>query len=215
MPRFFLSYRRNDTEGAFLAHMIFRDLRYRYGKGSAFLDVDSRSPGLSFPAKVASALSQSDAVLVLIGPTWLSELKSRQNEQRDWVRYEIAESLKRPYLPVVPICRAGVRLPLPDELPPDLADLAWRDGISLDPFVDFDSHLSRLLADLERIITDLSEQRKADEVARRSAILKLANTVKRLERKRHIEHEQHSRAVARLASAIESLAAKRSSNSKN
>ena len=78
-----------------LAHMIFRELRHKYGEGSAFLDVDSRSPGLSFPAKVATALSNSDAVLVIIGPTWITELDARKNDSRDWVRYEVAESLKR------------------------------------------------------------------------------------------------------------------------
>jgi hypothetical protein len=73
MPHFFISYRRSDQEGQYLAHMIFRELRQRYGAESTFLDVDSRSPGLSFPAKVERALRVTDVVLVIIGPLWLQQ----------------------------------------------------------------------------------------------------------------------------------------------
>lgn len=156
MPRLFLSYRRNDTEGRYLAHMIFRELRGRYGQSSVFLDVDSRSPGLSFPRKVAAALDNSDAMLVVIGSEWLSELHRRKDDPRDWVRYEVAEALKREKLPVVPICSAGTTLPTATALPPDLQDLAWRDGVTLDPFVDFDSHLARLLEDLDRVVREVA-----------------------------------------------------------
>lgn len=154
MLRLFLSYRRDDTAGKYLAHMIYRELRRRYGEGSAFLDVDARSPGLSFPKKVKAALDGSDAVLVVIGPEWLNQLKSRLNDERDWVRYEVSESLKRPNLPVVPVCHGTTSVPPPQDLPAELQELAWRDGVALDPFVDFDAHLARLLADLERSVQE-------------------------------------------------------------
>lgn len=140
--------------------MVFREIRQRYGEGSAFLDVDSRSPGLSFPVKVARALDQSDVVLVFLGPTWLQVLNERRNDPRDWVRYEIAESLRRPDLPVVPVCRAGVEVPSADDLPEEIRELAWRDGVSLDPFLDFDSHVARLFKDLERVFEELAADRK-------------------------------------------------------
>src|SRR5262245_8746840 len=108
MPHFFISYRRTDQEARYLSHMIFRELRYRYGDQSVFLDVDARSPGLSFPMKVESALNRTDAVLVIIGPTWLQSINERIDDSRDWVRFEVAHSLKRSYLPVVPICCPGV-----------------------------------------------------------------------------------------------------------
>src|SRR4051812_348175 len=141
MPHFFISYRRSDQDGKFLAHMIFRELRRRYGEQSVFLDVDSRSPGLSFPAKVDQALNVTDVVLVIIGPAWLKLLTERPEDSRDWVRYEVAESLKRSWLPVVPVCLAGVEIPRPHQLPEELKELGWRDGVILDPFQDFDSHL--------------------------------------------------------------------------
>lgn len=175
MLRLFLSYRRDDTAGKYLAHMIYRELRRRYGEGAAFLDVDARSPGLSFPNKVRTALDSSDAVLVVIGPEWLNQLKARQDDQRDWVRYEVSESLKRPNLPVVPVCHGSTPIPSPTELPPELQDLAWRDGVALDPFIDFDAHLTRLLADLERVVL---ESRGSDApAAPAAAILPATPTV--------------------------------------
>jgi len=112
-----------------------------------------------------AALDDSDAVLVVIGPEWLPALEARRGDQRDWVRYEIAESLRRPHLPVVPICRAGVSMPQASQLPEEIAELAWRDGIELDPFSDFDAHVSRLLVDLERVISQRGETRPTREEA--------------------------------------------------
>lgn len=159
MPRYFLSYRRNDKDGAVLAHMVFRELKRKYGSENTFFDVDSRNPGMSFPTKVADALSKTDAVLVIIGPDWLKELNARANEPHDWVRYEVSESLKQAALPVVPICREGVEMPKAEHLPSSLAGLADRDGIFLDPFSNFEAHLARLLIDLERVIAEQSELR--------------------------------------------------------
>jgi hypothetical protein len=156
MPKFFLSYRRADAGGEVLAHMIFRDLRHRYGSDAAFLDVDTRRPGLSFPSKVRTALDSSDAVLVIIGPEWVKCLQERALDERDWVRYEVAESLKREGLPVVPVCHSKAQMPSARDLPDELKGLADRDGVSLDPFADFDAHISRLLEDLETVIRERS-----------------------------------------------------------
>jgi hypothetical protein len=99
-------------------------------------------------------------VLVIIGPSWLQLLNERLEDPRDWVRYEIAESLKRRWLPVVPVCRAGVEMPRPHQLPEELRDLGWRDGVILDPFQDFDSHLTRLLGDVERVIEAMRKEKE-------------------------------------------------------
>jgi hypothetical protein len=160
MPHFFISYRRMDQEGRYLAHMVFRELRGLYGEHSVFLDVDSLSPGLSFPAKVGRALDRTDVVLVMIGPDWMRLLNERLSESTDWVRYEVAQSLARTWLPVVPVCCAGVQVPRVHELPDDLRDLGWRDGITLDPFQDFDSHLHRFLVNIERVLEGLREEKE-------------------------------------------------------
>jgi len=166
MPHFFISYRRNDQDGRYLAHMLFRELRNRYGEQSLFLDVDSRSPGLSFPMKVDRALNRTDVVLVIIGPAWMKLLIDKLEDSRDWVRYEIAESLKRSCLPVVPICVHGVDMPQPHQLPEDLRELGFRDGIVFDPFQDFDSHLNRFLADTEQVLETFRAEKEELRLAR-------------------------------------------------
>ena len=155
MPHFFISYRRSDQEGQYLAHMISRELRRRYGPASVFLDVASRSPGLSFSAKVDLALKDTDVVLVIIGPSWLQRLNERAGDLRDWVRYEISESLKRDSLPVVPICRAGVAMPSSDELPEELRALCLNGVVTLDPFEEVEAQLVRLLSGLENRVETL------------------------------------------------------------
>lgn len=209
MLRFFISYRRADPDGVVLAHMIFRELRYRYGVGSAFLDVDSSSPGLSFAVKVATALSKSDAVLVIIGSAWLAELEARRNDSRDWVRYEIAESLKRQFLPVVPVCRDGVDIPKSHELPTEIADLAEREGVSLDPFADFDARLGRFLTNLERVIGELAEERAAHEAKKRAAITSLCTVLRQVAQGKQLEAERRREAIGRIASLLQRKAGPR------
>ncbi len=134
--------------------MVCRSLRSRYPKHTIFLDVDARDPGLSFPEKVRTALDNSDAMLVIIGSDWLRRLNERKEWERDWVRLEVGDALKRQGFPVVPVWHHRASLPDQSDLPPDLADLAWRDGVSIDPFHEFDSRLGRLMSDLERVIAN-------------------------------------------------------------
>ena len=104
--------------------MLARDLRARLGSHHVFLDVDSLTPGKAFPEKLATTLSQVNAVLVVIGSRWLDRLTSVSKMEQDWVRVEIAESLRRPGLPVVPVCSLGVPFPAPNDLPAEIRDLA-------------------------------------------------------------------------------------------
>lgn len=212
MPHFFISYRRSDQEGRYLAHMIFRELRGLYGEQSVFLDVDSLSPGLSFPRKVAGALDRTDVVLVIIGPAWMRLLEERLADSNDWVRYEVAQSLQRTWLPVVPVLCTGVEMPRVHQLPDDLKELGWRDGITLDPFQDFDSHLHRFLINIERVLEELREEKERlralrvqlvtaiagrRERALRSLLSSLTSRLRRLEREeraRRIQDEKRFRA---------------------
>jgi hypothetical protein len=141
--------------------MLARALRARLGDDHVFLDVDSLTPGIAFPEKLAATLRQVDAVLVIIGSRWLDLLISASDLERDWVRFEVAASLRQPGLPVVPVCSIGVRFPSSDDLPAEIRDLAWRDGISLDPFTGFESGVERLLAGLARSMHSHDDLKKA------------------------------------------------------
>ncbi|HSS47747.1 MAG TPA: TIR domain-containing protein [Thermoanaerobaculia bacterium] len=203
MPHFFISYRRSDREGNILAHVLFRELRRRYGEDSAFLDVDSRSPGLSFPVKVERALRVTDVVLAIIGPAWLQTLTERLGDSLDWVRYEVAESLKRSELPVVPVCLAGVEMPRSHQLPEELKDLSSRDGVTLDPCEDFESHLARLLSDVEHV---LETTRRETEDLRLATAREAASTILAAERaakeRAAVEERETKRVLAEEAAKL-------------
>lgn len=153
MPHFFLSYRRIDTEGRYLAHMIYREIKAAFGAEFIFLDVDTRSPGLPFKDKILAALRRTDVVLVVIGPEWLSSLQDRSTAGEDWVRFEVSESLKISGLPVVPVCHVNTKLPSASELPLEMRDLVSRDGVTLDPFDGFERNVRQLLDDLNKLLT--------------------------------------------------------------
>lgn len=164
MPTFFISYRESDSDGKHLAHALYRELKRRYGENAAFLDVDKRKPGMPFPQKVENALKKSDVMLAVIGPEWLRILQDREKEERDWVRLEIAQGLARKNYPVVPVLCPGVRVPTRSQLPPDLEDLHWRDGVTIDPFDLFDEHLDRALRGIEDVLAEIEEKVKREVV---------------------------------------------------
>jgi hypothetical protein len=68
MPKVAISYRRIDSA---IASRIFRGLADRYGKESVFIDVNDVPAGAAFPQYVDKVLSQTQVLLVLIGPSWL------------------------------------------------------------------------------------------------------------------------------------------------
>lgn len=144
----FISYRRADSQGELVANLLYRELCRTEGGHKAFIDIDSSSLGLPFPRKLSDTLNSCDAVLVVIGPQWLNELNGRLDQEQDWVRFEISESLRRRTLPVVPILVGGTALPKSSDLPEDIVELACRDGISIDPIRGFDEQFRRLVAGL-------------------------------------------------------------------
>ena len=90
MPSLFVSYRRDDSAG--FAGRLTDALEQRLGIGSVFRDVDDIRPGADFETAIEHNLEKVQAVLVIIGPGWLSA--GRDGERRldradDYVRREI------------------------------------------------------------------------------------------------------------------------------
>ena len=73
-------------------------------------------------------------LLALIGRSWPSATnddgRRRLDDPGDVVRFETACALRRD-IPVVPVLLQGARMPRADELPDDLKDLAFRNGVEL------------------------------------------------------------------------------------
>jgi TIR domain len=130
MPRIFISYRRDDSASD--ADRLDDALSAALGKRSVFLDIQSIRAGDNFKSALDAALSQTDLTLVLIGKTWLEELRRRADEGvDDFVKLEIERSLGRAGRPVMPLLLHGTDLPSADELPDSLRQLVERQALTL------------------------------------------------------------------------------------
>jgi hypothetical protein len=126
----FVCYRRDDSSAQ--AGRICDRLQKRFGKGRVFRDLDSIAPGENFRQAIARMLATCDAVLVLIGPDWLTcageDGARRIFQPDDVVRNEVAAALESGAL-VVPVLVDGARMPERHELPASLGDLADRNAV--------------------------------------------------------------------------------------
>jgi hypothetical protein len=120
-PSIFICYRREDTSAE--AARLAADLASRFGRSNVFIDIDSISPGMDFEERVERALDGCEFMFVLIGDRWLSTNDSdrRIDKDDDYVRKEVSAGLKRAGLTVIPVLVEHVAMPLPSELPTDVA----------------------------------------------------------------------------------------------
>jgi hypothetical protein len=123
--RIFLSYRRSDVGGH--AGRLADALLQRLGARSVFQDVIAIAPGQDFTAELDRALDDSDAVLAVIGPGWLTAATPqgapRLFEAEDYVRLELTRALNR-NVRVVPVLVGGAALPAATDLPDELRGLS-------------------------------------------------------------------------------------------
>ena len=130
--RVFISYRRDDSSGQ--TGRLADALIQRFGPKGVFQDVANIGPGQDFTDAIERALEDCEAVLAVIGPTWLGEPgpsgKPRLHEADDYVRLELAATLSLDVL-VVPVLVGGGQLPSASELPDDVAALAHRQAVVL------------------------------------------------------------------------------------
>jgi hypothetical protein len=126
MPgKIFISYRRDDVPGD--ARGVRDALAAKYGKSSIFMDIDNLLAGQRFDEELAKALAACDVLVAIIGPRWMGLLKTKSaSGERDYVREEIAQALKRGVVVIpVRVGRDGQMPPLPrsEELPDEIRNL--------------------------------------------------------------------------------------------
>ena len=122
-PSVFISYRRADTGGH--ANRLFDRLRHWFDAGEVFFDVDTFDAGDVFPERIERAIRAAKVVLVVIGPGWLEELKTRAaGKQTDYVRQEVAAAIQRQTagegVLVIPVLMGGAVMPSRKALHSDL-----------------------------------------------------------------------------------------------
>jgi hypothetical protein len=154
MRAIFISYRRDDSEGQ--AGRLYDDLSRRFGDSSVFMDVAAIEPGLDFRKVIDHNVASCGVLLAVIGPGWL-DAKDETGQRRldnptDFVRLETASALKRD-IPVVPVLVHGARMPKAEQLPADLGELAYRNGLEL-THARWDSDVEVLVKALQRHVKD-------------------------------------------------------------
>ena len=148
--RIFISYRRHDS--ADITGRIYDRLVQRFGKDQVFKDVDSIPLGVDFREHLGNVVGRCNLVLAVIGDQWLTSAAAggghRLDDAKDFVRIELESALER-RIPVIPLLVRGAAVPSDSELPPSLAALTYRNGISVRPDPDFHRDIDRLIAGLE------------------------------------------------------------------
>jgi hypothetical protein len=150
--RIFISYRREDSAGH--AGRLYDRLVQRFGEDHVFKDLDSIKPGDVFAQVIAEAVESCDALLAVIGNSWLTitgqDGERRLDDPKDFVRLEIEAALKRG-VRVIPVLVNGAQIPSVSELPPSLVPLVERQALDLSE-KRFDYDVSQLL---ETLLTEV------------------------------------------------------------
>ena len=132
MPAIFISYRRGDAEGE--AGRLFDDLTAQFGAKAIFMDVMDIKPGRDFRKVIDENVSSCGVLLAMIGKGWINARddagRRRLDDPQDFVRLETASALKRD-IPVIPVLVHGASMPLAEQLPEELKELAYRNAVEL------------------------------------------------------------------------------------
>ena len=132
MRAIFISYRRDDAEGE--AGRLYDDLVKFFGDDKVFMDVAGIEPGRDFRSVIDEQVTSCGVLLAIIGKDWINAKdatgRPRLEDPSDFVRLETASALKRD-IPVIPVLVHRAAMPHPEQLPADLADLAYRNAVEL------------------------------------------------------------------------------------
>jgi hypothetical protein len=126
----FINYRRADTRH--VAGRLRDFIQASCQACEVFMDVEDIEPGLDYVTALTRAVGTSDVLLVLIGEQWLAQQDAtgarRIDDPADRLRIEIEAGLAN-QTRVIPVLVDGARMPLANDLPPSLAQLARHHAI--------------------------------------------------------------------------------------
>jgi len=126
MQRIFLSFRKADER--LIRDRLYRALERRFGADQVFKSGDAIQPGSDYAAILRRQAAECQIMLVLIGKGWAGDSPASGqrllDREDDWVRTEIAISLRSGNTVVPVLVGDDVRLPSAETLPPDIAQLA-------------------------------------------------------------------------------------------
>lgn len=130
--KLFISYRRSDARG--VAGRLSDTLGAYFGDDRVFRDIENIAGGADFGDVIKQNLQTADAVIVLIGPDWLSvqnaDGQRRLDDPKDWVAEEIAVAIQM-HKPIFPVLVEGAPMPRAEELPDKLKPLTRYNALSI------------------------------------------------------------------------------------
>ncbi len=146
----FISYRRADS--AQISGRIYDRLYPVFGRKNVFLDVDTIDFGVNFQNFINLTLLDCFAMLVIIGPNWVSILNERRQEgTEDYVRIEVETALKSKQIHVVPVFVDKAEPPSEGDLPQGMRQLPSMNGTVIGTGRDFHPHMDILTNKLKRL----------------------------------------------------------------
>jgi hypothetical protein len=153
MAAIFVSYRRTDSKHP--TGRVHDRLRAEFGKENVFKDVDNIPIGSDFRTVLRDVLGKCRAVLVMIGPGWVTAAEPdgsrRLMNPADFVRLELEATLAR-NIPVVPVLLDGASMPRPADLPDSLQPICYRHAVTIGDDPHFDDDVARLIRGLKKLL---------------------------------------------------------------
>lgn len=153
MNQITICYRREDS--ADVTGRIYDRLVDAFGDDSVFKDVDSMPLGVNFRTYLDGVISESSALLVVIGQKWLTCVNAaggrRLDDAQDVVRLEIETAFAR-RIPIIPLLVQGASMPAEASLPVAIKDLASYNGTTIGHDPIFQSDVDRLIRNLASIV---------------------------------------------------------------
>jgi hypothetical protein len=132
MKEIFICYRREDSSGH--SGRLYDRLIQHFGKERVFLDVGRIRIGDDFVKIIDRAVSDSRAMIVVIGEDWLAATdasgRRRLDDHQDYVRTEIAAGLRKS-IRVIPVLVQQAKMPKAEELPEDLRPLSTKQALEI------------------------------------------------------------------------------------
>ncbi|HET7158144.1 MAG TPA: TIR domain-containing protein, partial [Burkholderiales bacterium] len=186
MLNVFLSYRREDSAG-YTGRLNDRFVE-RWGEERVFFDLDTIAPGEDFVEAIDRTLAQSEVMILVIGPRWLTATepdgRRRIDESADYHRIEVERALQRG-IRIIPALVGGARMPGEAQLPEALKKLARRNAVEIsDKRFKYDA--DQLGDEVERIL----------EKAQAAAQAQGREDAARLEEARRAEAQENARREA-------------------
>lgn len=151
--KIFISYRRSDHPD--FVERIRDWFSWRYGRENVFIDFDSIRPASDWESAIRHEISQSDALIVIIGPKWLKLLlnAAKNPDKVDYVRLEIQLALQEGKV-IAPVCIKGARQPKPTDLPEELQSVFKRNFYELNSRLHFLDNIERFMDSVEHVIIE-------------------------------------------------------------